>query len=154
MGMPPAPAAPSAPPIRGTLSPPPASANQAQSAAYKLGEILKHIIHAVPSAFNSETSVLEAVRAIDGFVNSMVPSSARRALAEVPARAPVEDVTKRQPPAGVHYSIPQSMSIDYKALARAMVEVQQEMESNQPPQAPPAPELEQENPSGYGPGSV
>lgn len=135
------PAAPAGP-IQGKLSPPPNAANQTQSAVYKLGEVLKHLVHANPSAFQSETLVHSAISTIDGFVRAHVPDSARRALSEVPARAPVEDITKRTPPAGVSYAIPQSMSINYDALAEAMIRAQQRIAAEQPP---PAPAIEQES---------
>lgn len=134
------PAAPAGP-IQGKLSPPPNSANQTQSAVYKLGEVLKELVHANPSAFQSETLVHAAISTIDGYVRAHVPDSARRALSEVPARAPVEDITKRTPPAGVSYAIPQSMSINYDALAEAMIRAQQRIAAEQQP----APAIEQES---------
>lgn len=141
MSTPLAPVAPAGP-IQGRLSPPPNSANQTQSAVYKLGEVLKELVHAIPSAFQSENQVHAALSTIDGFVKAHVPDSARRALSDIPARAAVEDVSKRNPPAGVSYAIPQSMSINYDALAEAMIRAQQRIAAEQPP---PAPAIEQES---------
>lgn len=143
--MPFTPVAPTAPatPVQGKLSPPPATANQSQSAVYLLGQVLKEIIHAVPTAFPSENQQFSAIQTVDKFVAASVPVSAQRALAGIPARAPVEDVTQRKPPAGVSYSIPQSMSIDYDALARAMLKVQRESAAEQQAQLQASPAAEQ-----------
>lgn len=115
--------------VQGQVSPPPAIANAAQSANYKFAQVMKELIVASPHAFNSENDQLGALAAVDSFVKALVPNSARRALADVPSRAQVEDVSKRVPPAGAGYSLPYAgnAAIDYDKLAAAIVRAQAEL---------------------------
>lgn len=112
--------------VQGRVSPPPAIASAVQSANYKFAQVMKEIIVASPHAFQSENQQLEALAAVDSFLSALVPNSARRALADIPARAPVEDVSKRVPPAGAGYSLPYAgnAAIDYDKLAAAIVRAQ------------------------------
>lgn len=134
-----------APAIQGRVSPPPAIANAQQSASFRLGQVLKELIHAAPHAFTSENQVFAACEAVDAFLAANVPSSARRALQDIPARAPLEDVTKRIPPNGATFGLPAAApaQIDYDKLAAAIVRAQYAMsQSENPPADEPAPAAE------------
>lgn len=109
--------------IQGRVVTPSATANAQQSAYFALGDILKALVHGVPSAFPKENDVLAAFATIEKFVKANVTGSAIKALATGDERAPVEDVSKRPAPAGVSYSIPASGAgaIDYEKLAAYIV---------------------------------
>lgn len=133
-------AAPPAPVIQGKVSYPSAIAGQVPSAVYKFGQVLKEIIHAVPTAFSNENDLLAALTTLDDFVKAFVPVSNLAALADVAARAPIEDVSKRTPPAGVSYSIPSNTpAIDYDKLAAALVRAQMAIAAENQPEPVPAP---------------
>jgi hypothetical protein len=103
-------------------------ANKAQSAAFALAQVLKQVIAGLPQAFATENQLLAAYNAVDNYISANVPASARDALFTGEEVAPVEDVSKRPPPAGYQYSIPSNVpQIDYNALAMAMVRAQQQI---------------------------
>jgi len=132
--------APTAPVVQGRVVQPSATAGQEASAVYKVGQVLKEIVHALPNAFSNENKVLSAVQDIESFVKAYVPASALPALATGAERAMVEDVSKRPAPAGVSYSIPTTApTIDYDKLAAAMVRAQAEYAAS----LQPAPAVEQ-----------
>lgn len=122
--------------IEGALSKPvyPAAvAGQTPSAVYKLGQVLKEIVHGIPAAFAGENDVLAAITAIDEFIKAFVPAAALPALLTGDERASVEDVSKRIPPQGVAYVVPSNVPvIDYDKLAMAMVRAQQELAASAP----------------------
>lgn len=119
--------------IPGVLSKPvypSAVAGQTPSAVFKLGQVLKELIHAVPAAFAGENDLLAAVSSVDEFIKAFVPAAALPALLTGEQRAPVEDVSKRIPPQGVAYVVPSNLPvIDYDKLAMAMVKAQMELAS-------------------------
>lgn len=126
------------PVITGVLSKPPieptAIAGQTPSAVYKLAQVLKEIVHAIPAAFAGENDVLAALNVIDDFTKAFVPASALGALLTGAERAAVEDVSKRIPPQGVAYVVPSNMPvIDYDRLAMAMVRAQQQLAAESAP---------------------
>lgn len=124
--------------IAGVLSKPPAEpsaiAGQTPSAVFKLGQVLKEIIHALPAAFAGENDVLAAINDVDTFIKAFVPAAALPALMTGDQRAPVEDVSKRIPPQGVAYVVPANVPvIDYDRLAMAMVRAQQQLAAEPAP---------------------
>jgi hypothetical protein len=123
--------------VPGRVVSPAAISGQTPTAAFKLGQVLKEIIHAIPAAFPNENAVLAAVNDVDAFIKAFVPTSALPALATGEQRAPVEDVAKRTPPQGVSYSIPTNVpAIDYDKLAMAMVKAQMALAAETPAPAP------------------
>ena len=133
-----------APVIQGKVSYPSAIAGQVPSAVFKFSQLIKELIHSVPTAFNNENDVLAALTTVDDFIKAFVPLSNLAALADVPARAPIEDVTKRTPPAGVSYSIPSNTpAIDYNKLAEAIVRAQAAIAFENQPEPAPAPAVTQ-----------
>lgn len=127
--------------IQGEVVQPSAVASPQAAAAFNLGQVLKEIIHAIPAAFSSENQVLAAFTAIDDFIKAFVTRSALPALADGTQRAPMEDVSKRIPPAGTAFSVPTNIpAIDYDKLAAAMVRAQAQYLQQNPPPVPPADE--------------
>lgn len=121
--------------VQGRVVSPSATANAQQSTFFKLGELLKSLVHAVPSAFSSENEVLAAFDTIEKFVKANVTGSAIKALATGDERAPVEDVSKRPAPNATGYTVPVSGTgaIDYEKLAAYIV---REMASQSQPSIP------------------
>ncbi|HEV2352694.1 MAG TPA: hypothetical protein VGR89_00485 [Puia sp.] len=119
---------------------PAAIAGPQASAVFKVGQVLKELIHAVPSAFPGENDVLRAVNDVESFISAFVKKNELPALATGDQRAMVEDVSKRPTPAGVAFSTPMAQAgIDYDRLAAAIVRQMAE----QTAVTPPAPAAEQ-----------
>lgn len=97
------------------------------NALFRVGELLKKVVRAVPTAFPNENDVYNAITAIESFVTTGIPAASLRALSEEhDGAAPLEDVTKRIPPAGsAALAAPAMQGIDYDKLAQALIAAQQ-----------------------------
>lgn len=112
-------------PLQGKVVTPASVASPASVAVVNLGEVLKEVVSNLPMAFPHENNVLDALNAIDAFVATSVPKGEVAAAKPDETRAAVEDVSKRIPPGGA--PVAPGPSIDYAALARAIMAEQQRL---------------------------
>lgn len=94
-------------------------------AVFRLGELLKTIVHQSVGVFKNENDLLAALTTVDDFVHAFVPGSAMAALATGDEQAAREDVSQRVAPT---MSNPATAypGLDYGRLARAILAAQQE----------------------------
>lgn len=130
-----------APLVQGEVLSPSAVSDPISFAAHDFTNVLRNIVKNSPVAFKSEADVLAALNAIDAFEKRLIPSKDHSMVAAETDHAPWEDVSQRTPPQVgglVPSNVPQ---IDYGALARAIIQAQQEQQASAPPPdaAPAAP---------------
>jgi len=116
----------------GTVVSPSAVSSAKSAAVFNLGEMLKTVVHKMPS-LHTEAEVDNAVNVIDAFVRAFVPNSEMVALRTGEERAAKEDVSLRVPPGGVP-TVVSGPVLDYAKLAQAILAEQrklQEVESGQ-----------------------
>lgn len=119
--------APYEPPVvQGTVvSSPPRVSSPSPGAVFRLGELLKTIVHQSVGVFKNENDLLGALTVVDDFVRAFVPGSAMAALAVGDEQAPREDVSQRVAPTTSNPATAYP-GLDYGRLARAILAAQQE----------------------------
>jgi hypothetical protein len=96
------------------------------SAVFKLGQVLKTIIHNSRS-FLSENDVDAAINVVDSFVGAFVPGGEIAALATGAERAAKEDVSQRVAP-GMTQQVMGGPVLDYQKLAQAILAEQKRLQ--------------------------
>lgn len=96
--------------------------------------VLKHLVlHS--GAYHDEGTQTAHLAVLSRYEEANSSAADRRHLLSEDDHAPREDVSQRTPPAGQAAVVPQAPALDYAALARAIVAVQQEQNK---PADPPA----------------
>jgi hypothetical protein len=105
----------------------PAAVSSAKSGAvFRLGEVLKTVIHNSRS-FLSEPDVDAAVNVVDSFVQAFVPGGELAALFTGAERAAKEDVSQRVAP-GMTQQVTGGPVLDYQKLAQAILAEQKRLQ--------------------------
>ena len=108
----------------GALTPsyasPTAVADPQAVATHKFTRVLADLIRK-SGVYHTEAELHAALEAVDEFARRHVDPSARHMLTREDDPAPVEDVSKRKPPAGAAPAAVPALPIDYNALAAAIV---------------------------------
>lgn len=112
--------------MQGTVvSSPPRVSSPSPGAVFRLGELLKTLLHQSVGVFKNENDLLRALTVVDDFVRAFVPGSAMAALVTGDEQAAREDVSQRTPPT---MSNPATAypGLDYARLAQAILAAQRE----------------------------
>jgi hypothetical protein len=105
---------------------PTATSSGKSSAVFKLGEVLKTIIHNSRS-FLSENDVDAAINVVDSFVGAFIPGGELPALLTGAERAAKEDVSQRVAP-GMTQQVMGGPALDYQKLAQAILAEQKRLQ--------------------------
>jgi hypothetical protein len=105
---------------------PSAMSSAKSSAVFRLGQVLKTVIHNSRS-FLSENDVDAAISVVDSFVGAFIPGGELAALVTGVERAAKEDVSQRVAP-GMTQQVMGGPVLDYQKLAQAILAEQKRLQ--------------------------